>query len=251
MTTIVTRSGKGSSLSWVEADANLTNLNTDKLEASDLAAYETSVHAAATYAPIATTVTDSDIGVTVQAYSANLAEYAAVNPTAAGLALLDDADASAQRTTLGLGTAATSNAGDFQAADADIPTISASQAEMEAGSETALRSMSPLRVAQAIAALAPPGIGSSQTWQNVIGSRTIATNYTNTTGRPIMVAIGVSSGASFSAISLTVGGVQVCVAYASFNQFTGTVYAVIPTGAGYAVNGIAGTPAISSWTELR
>jgi hypothetical protein len=43
----------------------------------------------------------------VQAYSANLDEYATVNPTTAGLALLDDADAAAQRTTLGLGTLAT------------------------------------------------------------------------------------------------------------------------------------------------
>lgn len=42
------------------------------------------------------------IGTNVQAYSANLDEYAAVNPTAAGLALLDDADAAAQRTTLGI-----------------------------------------------------------------------------------------------------------------------------------------------------
>jgi hypothetical protein len=46
-----------------------------------------------------------------QPASANLDEYAAVNPTAAGLALLDDVDAAAQRTTLGLGDAATKNTG--------------------------------------------------------------------------------------------------------------------------------------------
>lgn len=44
------------------------------------------------------------------------------------------------------------NPGTFQAYDADIPTVAASQAEMEAGTEVALRSMSPLRVAQAVAA---------------------------------------------------------------------------------------------------
>jgi hypothetical protein len=49
-----------------------------------------------------------------------------------------------------------------QAYDADIPTVSASQAEMEAGTETALRSMSPLRVKQAITANAPtPTIAST------------------------------------------------------------------------------------------
>ena len=51
------------------------------------------------------------IGVSVQAYSANLDEYAAVNPTPAGLALLDDASAADQRTTLELGTAAVKNTG--------------------------------------------------------------------------------------------------------------------------------------------
>lgn len=77
MSTIITRAGKGSPLSNTEMDSNLTNLNTDKLEASA-------------------------IGVSVQAYSANLTSYATTAPTAAGLALLDDANASAQRTTLGV-----------------------------------------------------------------------------------------------------------------------------------------------------
>ncbi len=51
-----------------------------------------------------------------------------------------------------------------QDADADIPTVAASQAEMEAGTESALRSMSPLRVAQAVAANLPdaPTISKSQ-----------------------------------------------------------------------------------------
>ncbi len=76
MTTIVTRAGKGAPLSWVEGDANFNNLNNDKVETAD-------------------------IGVTVQAQNANL-QTIATSATAAGLALLDDADAAAQRATLGL-----------------------------------------------------------------------------------------------------------------------------------------------------
>lgn len=56
MSTIVTRTVKGYPLSWAEADANFTNLNNDKLEASALASYETSAHAAATYLTITNAV---------------------------------------------------------------------------------------------------------------------------------------------------------------------------------------------------
>ena len=38
MSVIVTRAGKGTTLSWVEADANFTNLNNDKAENSTLQA---------------------------------------------------------------------------------------------------------------------------------------------------------------------------------------------------------------------
>ena len=49
MSTITTRVGKGSALSYAEMDANFVNLNTDKLEAAALVPYETSANAAATY----------------------------------------------------------------------------------------------------------------------------------------------------------------------------------------------------------
>jgi hypothetical protein len=65
----------------------------------------------------------AEVGTSVQAYDATILKEAAIGVT-------------------------------VQAHDADIPTVAASQAEMEAGTETALRSMSPLRIKQAIAALA-------------------------------------------------------------------------------------------------
>lgn len=53
MSTIVTRAGKGSPLTNAEVDANFTNLNSDKLEASALSPYLLSATAASTYLPLA------------------------------------------------------------------------------------------------------------------------------------------------------------------------------------------------------
>ena len=46
MSTITTRSGKGSALSHTEMDNNFTNLNTDKLEAANLTTYTGNITAA-------------------------------------------------------------------------------------------------------------------------------------------------------------------------------------------------------------
>lgn len=115
MSVIITRASKGSPLSWAEADSNLENLNTDKLESSDLLPYATT---ASVNLAISNMLETTDIGTSVQAHSPNLDEYATINPTAAGLALLDDVDTAAQRSTLGLGTAATQAATAFAASGA-------------------------------------------------------------------------------------------------------------------------------------
>lgn len=60
--------------------------------------------------------------------------------------------------------------------DADIATVAASQAEMEAGTETALRSMSPSSVAQAIAALASGGGAGGATVTASMSSNVVLTN---------------------------------------------------------------------------
>jgi hypothetical protein len=63
MATIVTRIGKGSALTFAEGDANLTNLNNDKLEASGgtLTGYKETVHSLGTNNSPALTVGNGNV----------------------------------------------------------------------------------------------------------------------------------------------------------------------------------------------
>jgi hypothetical protein len=159
------------------------------------------------------------IGTNVQAYDADLTTLGAGGAGA--------------RTFLGL-TIGT----DVQAYDADIPTVSASQIEMEAGTETALRSMSPLRVKQAITANAvSPTIASTAEAQ-------AGTNNTN-----FLTPLRLREGFNASGTA----PVYACRAWVNFNgtgtvaiRASGNVSSITDNGTGaYTVNFTTAMPDVN------
>ena len=82
-------------------------------------------------------------------------------------------------------------------------------------------------------------LGVGQSWQDVTASRAFSTLYTNNTGKPIQVAVIMSS---FSQLRIN-GGV---VPYWGGSAPASIVF-VVPVGATYWVSGTT----LSSWWELR
>jgi hypothetical protein len=185
------------------------------------------------------------IGTDVQAYDAELAAIAGLTSaadrvpyftgsgtaalatfTSAGRALVDDADVSAQRTTLGLGDASTLNL--------------ASQAQAEAGlSNTTL--MTPLRTAEAIAALASGGSGGG----GLIGIQAFTSSgtYTPTTGAGSAFAIitgGGGGGGGTSTASGAGGGAAGATAFLFISSPAVTTVTIGSGGSGNTGNS-AGT----------
>ena len=130
----------------------------------------------------------------------------------------------------------------------DAKPAEATQAEMEAGTEANVRSMSPLRVAQAIAALGESGLGDGQVWTDVKASRAYGVTYTNSTGRPIEVFVTNSGGSQL--LKATVGSVVLGQQSSTYNTSTPRqcFSFVVPNGSTYKVD-CPGT--LEYWTELR
>ena len=78
------------------------------------------------------------------------------------------------------------------------------------------------------------GIGVNQTWQDVTASRSAGTTYTNTTGKPIMLAIrfGDSSTGGGSCY-VTVDGIQVGY-YQLYTGYDDTFTCIVPNGSTYS-----------------
>ena len=201
--------------------------------------------------------------------------------TAAGLALLDDVDAAAQKVTLGLGnvdntsdinkpiSTATQTALDLKATIASptftgtptAPTASAGTSTTQLATTAFVTTADNLKAninsptftgvpsaptasvgtnttqLATTAFVAATAVGVGQTWQDVKASRPVGVTYTNTTGRPIMVAIDTSGE------TVIVDGLQLVASGPYGVQF------IVPAGSTYSVP--AGGGGIDRWLELR
>lgn len=86
-----------------------------------------------------------------------------------------------------------------------------------------------------------PLIGVNQTWQNLTASRAAGTIYTNTTGKPIQVAISYNGNNAY----FDIGGVEIYMP--DWDAF-GFAFFIIPNGTTYRIRNQVG---INSWSELR
>lgn len=95
-------------------------------------------------------------------------------------------------------------------------------------------------------------IGVGQTWQDVLSSRAAGTTYTNSTGKPIQVAIRVSVNSVYT-FSLSVGGVVVgSVRNDNGSTVIGQLTAIVPDGNTYILTASGGgTGTLGNWAELR
>lgn len=102
-------------------------------------------------------------------------------------------------------------------------------------------------------AVTPAGYGAStlginQTWQDVKASRSSGTSYTNSTGRPIMVAVCGTASSGSPNVTVVVGGVTIISYSFPYNDIPFSF--IVPNGTSYTVTFASGT-LIDTWAELR
>lgn len=151
--------------------------------------------------------------------------------------LSDLTNAATARTNLGLGILATKSPTNYKLSDA----------LWTGGTSTTQGMPTPAQVAAAVQALAPPGVGEGQTWQDVKSSRVSNTSYQNTTGKPIFVSIiGTNNGHSDAQVSAD------NVTWVNVGSVAGAGYDaasfIVPNGHYYRTSGNAN---MGSWAELR
>jgi len=97
-----------------------------------------------------------------------------------------------------------------------------------------------------------PLLGVGQSWTNVAASRAAGTTYTNSTGKPISVAIIVSPivGAATS-VYLSVDGLRIQQHTDTDNGYQVSLQAIVPNGSTYLYTQQSTVSPINYWHELR
>lgn len=95
----------------------------------------------------------------------------------------------------------------------------------------------------------PTGLGIGQTWTNVIGSRALTTTYTNSTGKPIYVAVSLGTSGTSTHTFVIAGSTVMTTTAAAASLSAVNFFYVIPDGVTYSCTSSAGS--IGSWWELR
>lgn len=106
----------------------------------------------------------------------------------------------------------------------------------------------------ALAGAALGAIGVGQSWQDVKASRAWNTTYTNSTGRPIAIAVGGNGNISGFIQILMGSGAVVPGSSSGQNAYLCSVYATIPNGETYTIQWGAGgynSATVLFWSELR
>lgn len=121
----------------------------------------------------------------------------------------------------------------------------ASSAQASAGTDD-LTAMTPAKTATAILAKL-----NGQTLQSVIGSRSLGTNYNNTTGRPIKVMAAIQGGTGAETCTVVVGGLTVYTGDPGYGT-TVMLSFEVPNNVTYSidVNPKSGTN-LAAWAETR
>lgn len=95
-------------------------------------------------------------------------------------------------------------------------------------------------------------LGVGQTWQDVTGSRSLESVYTNNTGKPIFVSLNIrGTSSSVDGVRVLVGGVIVTEQLNIAENHHSQVVFIVPIGSTYAVQQTQATINLLRWAELR
>ena len=93
------------------------------------------------------------------------------------------------------------------------------------------------------------GLGVNQTWQ--APTRAIGTTYTNSTGKPIMVAITATCDVASTVQGLVIAGTTIYAAAVAVANTGCGISLLVPDGATYVTTTNSGTLTLVTWRELR